>query len=99
MKLHQLRLTIQQRRKLGDTYHSIASDLGIERALVKYIETHEDYKPTRRTRRVLALDPDPGVAYRRRRREALDAMAESWGYPSWSVYETTLLKANRRERP
>lgn len=40
MTIDQIRTDIKKRRENEETYESIAADLGISRAMVKYIETH-----------------------------------------------------------
>jgi len=95
MKLPDLRTNIQTRRANNETYGSIAISLGINRSMVKYIETHESYRPSRRITNILNLDPCPDLIYTRSRRERLDEIAKAWGYTCWSAYETlTLREAN-----
>ena len=90
--LDELHGLINKRRFSGDSYSAIAADLGISKAMVRYIETHPGYRPSRRMRDLLNLAPDSNLAYTRSRREALDGLARAHGYSSWSGFETALLK-------
>lgn len=92
MDIPQLRKTIQKKRESGQTYRRIASKLGINAALVQYIETHEDYKPSKQVAKIFNLDPDQNLICTRKRRERLNEIAKSWGYTSWSNYETEMIR-------
>ena len=74
------------------SYGHIASKLGIEPSMVKYIETHENYKPSKRMIAKLKLDPDPSLVYTRTRRQKLDRIARSWGHACWSAYESAMIR-------
>lgn len=66
--------------------------MGINAALVQYIETHEDYKPSKQVAKIFNLDPDPSLERTRARNHALDEIAKAWGYASWSNYETETIR-------
>jgi len=53
MQIRQIYLTIKTRRANGEYYSSIADDLGINKALVKYIEMHPNYKPSKHIAAIL----------------------------------------------
>jgi len=89
MKLCTLRQDIINKRLKGETYESIALGLGINRALVFHIETHENYKPSRHIKKLLGLEPD--ITYTSTRRKNLNKIARYFGHSSWCAYETALL--------
>lgn len=89
--INKIRLSIIKMRNDGLTYDSISDKLGIDRAMVYYIETHKNYKPGRSMKAKLNINPDGGLVYTRKRRQSLDEIALSWGYPGWSAYETYIL--------
>lgn len=91
MRLSELHTSIRKRHET-EPYSSIAFSLGINKALVKYIETHPHYRPSRRIAAILKLDPDNDLRYTRTRRERLDEIARSKGHKSWCALETHVLK-------
>ena len=92
MNIGTVRQEIINKRLKGETYESIACNLGINRALVFHIETHEKYKPSKKIAKILNLDPDPSLVYTRTRRQKLDKIARSRGYACWSAYESAMIK-------
>jgi len=92
MNLIELRCHIINKLKNGESYGKIGSGLGISRAMVKYIETHENYKPSKRMVGILNLDPDPALIYTRTRNQKLNEVAKKKGYASWSSYGTAMIK-------
>jgi len=98
MQLHVLRQYIQLSHQ-NATYGQIGEALGINKALVKYIETHPDYRPSKRIEAILHLDPSPDLVYTRTRRERLNAIAVSWGYESWCQFETAVIKSHDNKTP
>ena len=92
MNINQLRERIISKRDKGESYRRIASKLGLEPSMVRYIETHENYKPSKRMVKILNLDPEPSLAYARTRNQKLDEIARSWGYSGWCAYGTAMIK-------
>ena len=92
MNIDNIRCIIINKRLKSETYESIAKGLGISRALVRYIETHENYHPSRRVGKLLGIRTADDYTVNRRKR--LDSIAVKWGYPSWCAYETYILKEN-----
>ena len=74
------------------TYEQIAHELNISRAMVKYIESHPDYKPGKRMAKAMNLDPDPGQLYTKSRIARLNERARLRGYPSFSAVATEFMK-------
>jgi len=97
MQLHALRQYIQLSRQ-NATYGQIGEALGINKALVKYIETHPDYRPSKRIETILHLDPSPDLVYTRTRTADLDAIARSWGFTSWCNVGTEVRKAYHEQK-
>ena len=91
MNLLEVRTCIQNRKSKGETYQSIADDLGINRALARYIGLHPNYKPSLRIKKTLKLDPDNRLIRTRKRRAILDGIARRLGFRSWCAYETLVV--------
>jgi AraC-like DNA-binding protein len=92
MNLVELRCYIVNKLKNGESYGKIGSGLGISRAMVKYIETHENYKPSKSMKEMLKLDPTPALEYTRTRNQKLNEIARELGFGSWCKFCTYLLK-------
>lgn len=92
MDIDQVRTEIQNRRKNGETYEKISLYFGIEKSMIKYIETHLSYKPSAKISKKLNLSPSAKLLDTRRRRAELNAIAVYWGYENWANYETRVLK-------
>jgi hypothetical protein len=98
MQLHELRQYIQLSRQ-NATYGQIGEALGISGAMVKYIETHPDYRPSKRMEMTLHLDPSPDLVYTRTRRDKLNTVAVSWGYGGWCQFETAVITYHEQKTP
>ena len=92
MRLVELRQDIQNRRKSGETYQSIADDLRISKGMAWQIA--HGYKPGKRVSALLDLEPDGDLKYTRTRRDGLNEIAQRWGFTGWSEFETYQLKSN-----
>ena len=92
MRLVELRQDIQNCRKSGETYYSIATVYHINKAMVWQIE--HDYVPGKKVSTILQLEPDGDLQYTRTRRQRLNEIAKKWGFSSWANYETWMLKSN-----
>lgn len=91
MQVMQIHHEIVERRKNGETYRAIAESLGIGHSLVQYIETHPDYAPSKKVRAILNIEPGSDLVYTRLRRSTLNYVAELYGFPNWSAYETEVV--------
>jgi len=60
--------------------------------LVFHIETHENYRPSKKIKALLKLDPEPSLVYTRTRRQKLDRIARLKGYACWSAYESAMIR-------
>ena len=92
MNLIELRCYIINKRENGVSYGKIGKEFGIPGSMVEYIETHENYKPSKQMIAKLKLDPDPSLVYTRTRRQKLDRIARDMGYACWSAYESAMIR-------
>ena len=92
LSFHKLRLSIIDRRKNNETYRSIGESLGISGALVYHIETRENYRPSKKIKKLLGLDPTPSQVYTKTRRQKLDKIARDMGHACWSAYESAMIR-------
>ena len=92
MNLSELRHTIRVKLKNGESYGNIGLSLGISKAMVRYIETHDKYKPSKKMIKILNLDPSPSQLYTLTRNQKLDKIARSRGYACWSAYESAMIR-------
>ena len=95
MQIDLVRVDIKKRRENNETYESISRTLGINRAMVKYIETHPNYTPSKRIMAILFQDPPKSLQATRERNATLNEIARSWGYASWSAYGTEQIRIFR----
>ena len=94
MNLIELRCHIINKRENGVSYGKIGKEFCIAGSMVEYIETHENYKPSKQMISKLNLDPDPSLVYTRTRRQKLDKIARARGYACWSAYESAMIREN-----
>jgi hypothetical protein len=92
MDIDTVRQDILKRRENGETYESIGKVHNLEKPMIKYIETHPNYKPSAKISKKLNLSPSAKLLDTRRRRAELNAIAIYWGYENWANYETRVLK-------
>lgn len=92
MNLSEIRHTIKARLKNGESYGNIGLSLGISKAMVRYIETHDKYKPSKKMIKILNLEPSPSQLYTLTRRQKLDKIARARGYACWSAYESAMIR-------
>jgi len=89
MNLLELQNDIKKRHAAGETYQSIAKSIGINRALARHIGITPSYRPGKRIKKILNLDPSSDLLYTRFRRAILDGIAKKKGFASWCNYETS----------
>ena len=92
MNLIELRCYIINKRENGVSYGKIGKEFGIAGSMVEYIETHENYKPSKNMVAKLNLDPTPSQVYTLTRRQKLNRIARSWGHACWSAYESFTIR-------
>jgi putative AlgH/UPF0301 family transcriptional regulator len=92
MDIDTVRQDILKRRENDETYESIGAVHGIGKSMVKYIETHPNYKPSAKVSKSLNLSPSAKLLQTRQAQKELNEIAVYWGYTSWSNYGTQVRK-------
>ena len=89
MDSRQLCREVRKRHEKGESYKSIGESLGLSAPTVDRV-AHGIV--SKKVATALSLDPSPALLSTRRRRAALNKIARSLGFPSWSVLETEAIK-------
>lgn len=84
------RIRLEGEKQAIGTWRALAEKYGINQAYVYNFVVHGTMPPSKVARRLGIVSK--ALETTRQRRNTLNTIAQSWGYKSWSTYETETIR-------